>query len=91
VGHAGQLAVVAPAVAFCIGSGLVRRERRAASFAFLVVALVGALILAASGSWRPILYVIFLAGLFTGLQVDRPGSTSRRALALIASVRGSSR
>jgi hypothetical protein len=78
-----QLAVAAPIVAFCIGVGLVRRDRRAVGLGLVGAGVAGAVVLAMLDTPRPLIGLIAIAAFGFGLEIDRPGVPRRRALGLL--------
>jgi hypothetical protein len=80
---ADQLAAIAPIVAFCVGVGLSRRGHRRIGIAAAAVGVVAALIMAATGAWRPLLGLIAISGFLVGIEVDVAGSAGRRALGML--------
>jgi hypothetical protein len=80
---AGQLAVVTPILALCVGGGLVRRKHQTVGIALVASAVAAVVLLAIFGSWRPIVGMISIVGFLVGLEVDRPGKPRRRALGLL--------
>lgn len=80
---ASDLSVVAPAMSFCVGGGLMRRDRRILGMVLITIGALAALALAAAGTWRPLVGLIAIAGMAMGLEVDLPGNPRRRALGLL--------
>jgi len=78
-----SIGILALIGAFCVGIGLARRSHRSAGVLLAGAAVAAAIALALSGSWRPVLYLLAIAGLLGGLAVDRPGDPARRALGLL--------
>lgn len=69
--------------ALASGVRLVREGRRQAGLTLSGLAILVGGILAAFGSWAPILYMLAGTALFSGVEMDRPGHPVRRALALL--------
>lgn len=79
---AAQAEAIAPAAAFCVGVGLARRKRLLIGLSLVATAAFAAIALAILGSARPLLGLIAIPCLLGGIEIDRPGVASRRALAL---------
>jgi hypothetical protein len=77
------LLVIAPILALCVGGGLARRGHGRVGVLIGTVGVVGALALAVSGTWRPLLGLIAISGFLFGIEADRPGNPGRRALGIL--------
>lgn len=76
---AETIEVFAPIVAVLVGFNLAQRDKRTIGVALVAAAVFAAVVLAVSGSPRPLLGLVFLAGFVGGIIVDAKG---KRALGL---------
>lgn len=79
----GLLLDLAPFVALCVGIGLARRRHPTSGIPLAAAGAIAGVVLAAAGTWRPLLGLIAISGFLFGIEVDRPGNPRRRALGML--------